>query len=141
MKKLIILLMGVLLTSAAYANSEVNCDIYGFYDQLLQMSKGTLGTTIALNMFLIGIEGVARQNIVSCVTGIMGAMLIHSGPEIMIKLVDPNAQCKPKSVMVAQPKKEQSAQPVLVKKEESITKDVSKETQKPKIQGLDEWKY
>ena len=47
-------------------------------------SQGTLGRTLALGMFVVGIAaGIVRQSVMAAVAGIAGALVLNYGPTVI----------------------------------------------------------
>ena len=51
---------------------------------LTNWSQGTLGRTLALGMFIVGIAaGIMRQSIMAAVAGVAGALVMNYGPNVI----------------------------------------------------------
>lgn len=88
-KKCLPLAMAIILVFAGRAMSGMDGDEFqNIYDLIQGWTTGYLGKTIAVGMFLTGIGmGIARQSIISIVTGIASGMAVAYTPDIVDSIV------------------------------------------------------
>lgn len=82
------LLLMLLVMTAFYATAAVagtgGGEFEGIYDQVYEWTTGYLGMTIALFAFLLGLGvGVARQSPIPAISGVVFALFVAFGPDII----------------------------------------------------------
>ncbi len=85
-KKLNAVLAAVALAGAslAIATTSTDTDFAAVVTLLTNWSQGTLGRTLALGMFVVGIAaGIVRQSVMAAVAGVAGALVLNYGPGVI----------------------------------------------------------
>ncbi len=83
---LMLLVMTAFYATAAVAGTGTSgaSEFQGIYDQVYEWTTGYLGMTIALFAFLLGLGvGVARQSPIPAISGVVFALFVAFGPEII----------------------------------------------------------
>ena len=69
-------------SSAAFAATSTDTDFDAVVTLLTNWSQGTLGKTLSLGMFIVGIAaGIVRQSVMAAVAGVAGALVMNYGPD------------------------------------------------------------
>ena len=83
-KQIVLASAAVLATGAAFALTSSDSDFADIVNMLTKWSEGTLGKTLALAMFIVGIAaGITQQSVMAAVVGVAGAMVMSYGPTIV----------------------------------------------------------
>ncbi len=83
-KQVIVLAAAAGAVSIAMATTSTDTDFQAIVTLLKNWSTGTLGKTVALGMFVVGLAaGIMRQSIMAAVAGVGGAMAMSYGPGII----------------------------------------------------------
>ncbi len=83
-KNLIIGAMVLAAGAAAFATTSTDTDFASVVTLLTNWSQGTLGRTLSLGMFVVGIAaGVVKQSVMAAVAGIAGALVLNYGPTVI----------------------------------------------------------
>ena len=72
------------VSGAALASTSTDTDFDTVVALLKGWMQGSLGRTLALGMFVVGIAaGVIRQSVMAAVAGIAGALVLNYGPTVI----------------------------------------------------------
>ena len=72
------------VASMAVATTSTDTDFAAVVTLLTNWSQGTLGRTLALGMFVVGIAaGIIRQSVMAAVAGVAGALVLNYGPGVI----------------------------------------------------------
>ncbi len=83
-KNLVIGAMVLAAGATAFATTSTDTDFASVVTLLTNWSQGTLGRTLALGMFIVGIAaGVVQQSVMAAVAGIAGALVLNYGPTVI----------------------------------------------------------
>ena len=87
-KKHILFVVTLLLTATCVlATTSTDTDFSGIVTTLTNWSEGTLGKTIAMSMFLVGIAiGVIQQSVIAIVVDVAAGLLFVYGPTVIINV-------------------------------------------------------
>ena len=70
--------------SAAFATTSSDTDFNQVVGLLTGWAQGSLGRTLALGMFVVGIAaGIMRQSVMAAVAGVAGALVLNYGPGVI----------------------------------------------------------
>jgi len=76
--------VALLGASVAIATTSTDTDFTAVVTLLTNWSQGTLGRTLALGMFVVGIAaGIIRQSVMAAVAGVAGALVLNYGPGVI----------------------------------------------------------
>ena len=83
-KHLILGIVAVAAAGVAFATTSTDTDFASVVTLLTNWSQGTLGRTLALGMFVVGIAaGIVKQSVMAAVAGIAGALVMNYGPTVI----------------------------------------------------------
>jgi conjugal transfer pilus assembly protein TraA len=83
-KNLLIAAAVIAASTAAMASASTDTDFQTIVTLLTSWSTGTLGKTLAIGMFVVGIAaGVVRQSLMAAVAGVAGALVLNYGPGVI----------------------------------------------------------
>ena len=83
-KKLIVAAGALVAAGAVFATTSTDTDFTSVVTLLTNWATGTLGKTLSLAMFVVGIAaGITQQSVMAAVVGIAGALVMNYGPTVI----------------------------------------------------------